>query len=84
MSLHLQGGYAAVRTPSCWLWQEERPAPCSATMRSSLAGLPVLLMLAPWPASCAVDLNCQIFDETMVCDNEKTRLHRAEIRTCSG
>jgi len=32
----------------------------------------------------AVDLKCQIFDETMVCDNEKTRLHRAEIRTCSG
>ena len=31
-----------------------------------------------------VDLQCQIFDETMVCDNEKGRLKRAEIRTCSG
>ena len=35
-------------------------------------------------AHSAVDISCQIFDETMVCDNEKGRLHRAEIRTCSG
>ena len=33
--------------------------------------------------SC-VDIGCQIFDNTMVCDNEKQRLHRGEIRTCSG
>ena len=32
----------------------------------------------------AVDLKCHIFDDTMVCDNEKARLARAEIRTCSG
>ena len=43
-----------------------------------------LLLLAASPAACNLDLNCQIFDETMVCDNEKARLHRAEIRTCSG
>ena len=32
----------------------------------------------------ATELTCQIFDETMVCDNERGRLDRAEIRTCSG
>jgi hypothetical protein len=42
------------------------------------------LLVAALAAPCrgAVDLNCQIFDETMVCDNEKAV--RAEIRTCSG
>ena len=35
-------------------------------------------------ASADLDLNCQIFDETMVCDNERARLHRAEVRTCAG
>ena len=47
-------------------------------MRGALVVLHVALLRA------AVDLNCQIFDETMVCDNERARLHRAEIRTCSG
>ena len=47
-------------------------------MRGALVVLHVAL------ARAAVDLNCQIFDETMVCDNERARLHRAEIRTCSG
>ena len=36
---------------------------------------------------CAVtsdtNVSCQIFDETMVCDNEKGVM-RGEIRTCSG
>ena len=32
----------------------------------------------------SVELSCQIFDETMICDNERGRLHRAEIKTCSG
>ena len=32
----------------------------------------------------SVELECHIFDETMVCDNEKARLHRVEVRTCSG
>ena len=41
-----------------------------------------ILFLAAVTAN--VDLQCQIFDETMVCDNEKGRLKRAEIRTCSG
>ena len=35
-------------------------------------------------ASAAVELQCQIFDETMVCDNASQRVARAEIRTCSG
>jgi len=43
--------------------------------------LPLLLLR---PASGAVDLECHIFDEVMVCDNDKNRLERAEIRTCSG
>jgi len=34
--------------------------------------------------ACDLDINCQIFDHTMVCDNEKARLHHAELRTCSG
>lgn len=32
----------------------------------------------------STDINCNIFDDTMVCDNERVRLRRAEIRTCSG
>jgi hypothetical protein len=32
----------------------------------------------------STDINCNIFDETMVCDNERVRLRRAEVRTCSG
>jgi hypothetical protein len=32
----------------------------------------------------STDINCNNFDETMVCDNERARLRRAEIRTCSG
>ena len=35
-------------------------------------------------AAADLDINCQIFDNTMVCDNEKDRLARAELRTCSG
>ena len=49
---------------------------------------PSLALLLPLlqPARVVGDISfaCQIFDETMVCDNEKARLHRAEIRTCSG
>jgi len=48
-------------------------------MRALLAAVALL-----GRCDAAVDLKCQIFDETMVCDNEKARLHRAEIRTCSG
>ena len=44
----------------------------------------LLLLLLPHGARAAVELNCQIFDETMVCDNERARLQKAEIRTCSG
>jgi len=47
-----------------------------------LAVLSALGMLHACIAS--TELNCQIFDETMVCDNERGRLHRAEVRTCSG
>ena len=36
------------------------------------------------PVASVVELECQIFDETMVCDNERARLQKAEIRTCSG
>lgn len=44
----------------------------------------VLLALCAGRAAGDLDINCQIFDNTMVCDNEKDRLHRVEIRTCSG
>ena len=43
-----------------------------------------LVLLALVPATSFTELECQIFDETMICDNEKARLHHAEIRTCSG
>jgi len=43
-----------------------------------------LVLVAFGTASATVELACQIFDETMVCDNEKGRLHHAEVRTCSG
>jgi len=52
-------------------------------MRRSGA-LAVLLALCADRAAADLDIGCQIFDNTMVCDNEKERLHRAEIRTCSG
>ena len=41
-----------------------------------------LVLLAS--GSCALEVNCQIFDETMVCDSEKDSVARGEIRTCSG
>ena len=31
-----------------------------------------------------VEVSCQIFDSTMVCDDEKALVTRGEIRTCSG
>ena len=34
--------------------------------------------------SCDIDISCQIFDSTMVCDNEKALVAHGEIRTCSG
>jgi hypothetical protein len=44
-----------------------------------------LLVLAAAAASAAdLNISCQIFDETMVCDGEKESVHRGEIRTCSG
>jgi hypothetical protein len=42
---------------------------------------PLLLLTA---AARAVNISCQIFEETMVCDSEKDLVHRGEIRTCSG
>jgi len=35
-------------------------------------------------AHSRLDINCQIFDATMVCDNDKGLVKRGEIRTCSG
>ena len=49
--------------------------------RASLLCAAALLATA---ARADLDISCQIFDETMVCDNEKERLHHAEVRTCSG
>ena len=53
-----------------------RPAP----MRSPL----VVLFAALGGARGALDVSCQIFDETMVCDSEKESVVKGEIRTCSG
>ena len=43
-----------------------------------------LLLVAAHACRASVDVQCTIFDETMICDNERSRVHRAEIRTCSG
>ena len=51
-------------------------------MRGGMRGGALVLLLCG--AHASVDLKCQVFDETMVCDNERLRLARAEIRTCSG
>ena len=45
--------------------------------------VPLLLLLLAGTRA-AVELQCQIFDETMICDDKGARLARAEIRTCSG
>ena len=45
--------------------------------------VPLLLLLLAGTLA-AVELQCQIFDETMICDDKGARLARAEIRTCSG
>eukprot|EP00967_Tisochrysis_lutea_P084054 scaffold117302_cov30-Tisochrysis_lutea.AAC.1 len=42
--------------------------------------LPLWLTTA---AGADVELNCQIFDSTMLCDNDKQRVARAEIRTAA-
>ena len=31
-----------------------------------------------------VEIDCQIFDSTMVCNDDVGRIHSAAIRTCSG
>jgi len=43
--------------------------------------------LLPLLAACVVadmELSCQIFDSAMICDADKARIVRGEIRTCSG
>ena len=50
-----------------------QPALPPAPMRSPMPQL--LLLLGA--ASASVNIECHIFDETMVCDNEKWRLHTA-------
>ena len=42
----------------------------------------VLLALAS--SVHALDISCQIFDGTMVCDGDKGRVSRGEIQSCSG
>ena len=51
--------------------------------------LPTLLLPLPLLLLCAgaagdVEVDCQVFDSTLVCDSDKERMHRAEVRTCSG
>ena len=35
-------------------------------------------------AAAEVNVSCQIFEETMICDNAAQGVVRGEIRTCSG
>ena len=43
-----------------------------------------LLLVALAGCNGDIDVNCQIFDDTMVCDSEKDAIVKGEIRTCSG
>jgi hypothetical protein len=43
-----------------------------------------LLALMAVGAMADMELSCQIFDATIVCDADKSRIARGEIRTCSG
>jgi hypothetical protein len=44
----------------------------------------VLLLAATLPCAAKLDISCQIFDETMVCDNEKDRYATTSTtRTCA-
>jgi hypothetical protein len=56
----------------------------SSSCTSSPSEPPAMLALVLALGLGSTDINCNIFDETMVCDNERARLRRAEIRTCSG
>ena len=44
----------------------------------------VLLAAALAAAAAEVNVSCQIFEETMICDNAAQGVVRGEIRTCSG
>jgi hypothetical protein len=44
----------------------------------------LLPFLAMGGAFADMELSCQIFDATMICDADKSRIARGEIRTCSG
>lgn len=46
--------------------------------------LPALVALMAVGAVADMELSCQIFDSTMICDADKSRIARGEIRTCSG
>ena len=60
--------------------------PCARPPSCVVAAMASRLLVLAAAAASAADLNisCQIFDETMVCDGEKESVHRGEIRTCSG
>ena len=52
--------------------------------RSGAIVAQLLILAVALGAAAALDIDCQIFDSTMVCDNEKERVKRGEIHTCSG
>jgi len=52
------------------------------TAARRLPALVVALMAVG--AVADMELSCQIFDSTMICDADKSRIARGEIRTCSG
>ena len=64
------------RQPTAYAW----PSVVDSLRMARLLA-PLLLLTA---AARAVNISCQIFEETMVCDSEKESVHRGEIRTCSG
>ena len=72
--LFLQRGAAAVALA----------AAAAVGVSRSMRRLFLIATLAIPASRSAVEVNCNIFDETMICDNAKGKLRRAEIRTCSG
>ena len=62
---------------------------CSAAQRGANRSGPMalrraLLAAALAAAAAEVNVSCQIFEETMICDNAAQGVVRGEIRTCSG
>ena len=63
--------------------RKQQPESGAARVRA-MALRRALLAAALAAAAAEVNVSCQIFEETMICDNAAQGVVRGEIRTCSG